>query len=233
MKQFHGTRYLSEQVIQNFLAGNVLRRLASVYIPRANESVQDLFQLLHMPSVFRDDIPPTVIGKGDLVFLNETQLRALSDCLGSANCNVAWGFCKSAIRGTLYCTKSYAKDFKRDNSVVLLKGGTICEISMIIKFHPQCTCRFQENGQCLLPRNSCDTEDLQIIFLGETIPVRSKMLYDEFADINLLNFIKMRNCRESQSNIAFRHSDINCKCVRIPDDNNEYFVAHNLQFERS
>ena len=168
-KQFHGTRYLSEQIIQNFLSGHVLRRMAGFYIPRSTEGVQHLFQQLHTAPLFRENILPVVIGKGDLAVLDVMKMDALASRFGTASCNIAWNFSKVTFHGKLYGTKAYSNEFKRDNSVVLLKCGTVCEISMIAKCIPHCKCT--ENNQCLLPRDNWNSDGLVIVFFGETVPL--------------------------------------------------------------
>ena len=155
-------------------------------------------------------------------------MLVLQELLGISSCNAALSFPRVVIKGKLFCTKCYATNYKRNNSVVLLKNGVICEIVNIAKVNRDCQCLLNVGSSCILNNNDV----LEIVLIGITVQIITRRLYDEFSEMNLLEFLKQRDTQTPSTTVAFIPADIWYKCVCISNEEHDYFIVNDLQFER-
>ena len=112
--------------------------------------------------------------------------------------------------------------------MVLLKSGITCEISNIAKVNRSCQWLSNVGSPCIVN----NSDDLEIVLVGTTVPILKRRLYDELSDMNLLEFLKQRDTRIPSTTATFGPADILYKCVCISNEEHDFFIVNDLQFEK-
>jgi hypothetical protein len=79
-----------------------------------------------------------------------------------------------------------------------------------------------------------DNVDLEgnVVIIGSTLPIKVSSLLHRLSGINLLEFMKQLDQDCPSQIIAFPPKDIQFKCVTISKNDETYFVAHDMRFEK-
>ena len=227
IRQFHGTRYVSEQIFTNFLAKPRLKRYAKKYMTKADDSVKGVFESFDC-KIDKESPRSELLGKSSSEALDVSYLTAINECFKennedvNCNCDSILSHDRVLINGTLFCTKEYCADKQRDNSIVQLGNEEAYTIVKILHVAHDISCDLD------------DTSKESVVFVGEKVdmtPIRPHI--DTHSKKDLTAFIKKINrTQRNKSYKAFQVSQIKHKGVYVGNDSQCFCIFHNVCVEK-
>ena len=220
--QFHGTRYVAEQIFSNFLSKAKLKRYSKTYIENADEDIKKIFESFnHVVPCAGDEIK--LLGKGRSE-LFDYQLQSALDGYFEENfgeictCDTLLLYERVSLKGKVYSTDNYCANLQRDDSIVQLHSTVVCLIKKIAQISHSSTCMINHS----------------VLFIGEkleALPVRSHL--DTHSGLDLTHFIKkIDRVRRIPTFVVFSPLEIKNKCVRIGNDCGNYILSYDVNVER-
>jgi hypothetical protein len=210
-----------------------MRELAGNHILCSeDERIVDLYEKLDPQRLsFSTELGVRTLGSGRFQRLDQAHAHIISEKvdleMSCANCKY---FERIFVEGKVYSTENYCLPFKRNNSIVKLKSpSVVCMIKHIIQFSDECYCS-ETNTECNFHNRGAAKK---IALIGEKISLsQSSQVKDDHSGINLTKFIGKVSCKsvENQS-IAFFPSDIECKCIMIPHNGEQFCLKYDLMIE--
>lgn len=248
-KLFHGSKHVTKQIFENFLAIGRLRDFSQHYIPDScDPKVRELYEHLDGKIKRRRNLAPETLGTGSHHIIQDIHLLSLGLKIGfdlPRSCFDFTSFTRCVHEGKIYSTGIYCANLKRDNSIVKLKSGEIVRIKMIIQCFKNCVCQVQDepHAACVVPRNIIfGTANINGVFLVG-VKLRLKSLppcIDKFSkNIDLVGFLKQLDENNGYNGmhrrpVVFAPSDIAYKCLIIPDHSGHRFcIVNDTVFEGS
>jgi hypothetical protein len=227
IRQFHGTRYVSEQIFTNFLAKPRLKRYAKKYMTHADDSVKRVFESFDF-KIERGSSELELLGKGSSEALDVSYLAAINKFFEENNANVncrcesIFSYERLLTRGKMYCTKQYCVDMQRNNSVVQIINGESYVVRKIIEF---------------IHNNSCGLDDMLkncVLFVGEKVEMTTIRSYnDDHSKLNLTAFInKVEKSGRHVKYKAFPVSYVKHKGVYVGEGSNCFCIFYDICVEK-
>ena len=138
---YKGTKSVTKEIFSYFLARKSFRKFSKCHMENASESVKRFY--LKLDPAFSDEILApkcSPLGKIESNALDSDAKTALTDSLGPQICSIVQECKRFQLKHKLYSTFDYSNRFRRDNSVVFVKGGRYYRIFSIFNVCIQCSC---------------------------------------------------------------------------------------------
>jgi hypothetical protein len=246
---FHGSKHISQQIFNNFLAIGKLRGFAGQHVdPFSENKITALYNRLDK-SFLKDVIrhhdhkhPPKCLSQLQSNFLTHRQFVSVEVLIGFELCRDCFEvtlYSRLLYGGKLYGTGKYYVGLKRNNSIVQIKFGEIFRIDVILQIYRNC-CRNHNNlfPSCQLPKRQVFVKENTII-IGSRLKVESQppCVVPYANNHNLTSFFKKvvtpsnRRCPPQK---AFYPDDILYTCVTLQNEKKERFcIVNTVKFENS
>ncbi len=253
---FHGSRYISKQIFEHFLASGKLREFASRYVQSndVNDSVCNLYKRLGGKFPVEADCRSSIrisqlMGISEELGLSDECHKAITSTLGFAlpnGCFTFFFYPRLKYGKIVYDTNTYCDSLQRNNSIVQIINGKVIKINYIVDISRKCTTQNHELESdlqpitCRLPKSIVFAKGT-VIIVGKVIPLLPVPPCEEpFANnFNLTAFINQIDRSTSEDDewevIAFFPSDIKYKCLIIGNLNKteKYVMVNKIKFESS
>ena len=149
---FHGSKHISKQMFQNFVARQKIRVFSMKYIPNGSDLVNLLYNRLDSPIRSTSSNLPVEQLVGQEEKMEKVSVRILLaigifvTCELNQTCFKFSSYQKIKLDGRTYTTAMYCEMLKRNNSVVQLISGEMFRILNIITVQRECVCQGTEEG---------------------------------------------------------------------------------------
>ncbi len=240
---FHGSKHISVQMFQHFIARGKLRIFSRKYISDDAPIVSELYNRLDSPLRPYANLNGTqLFGRVEILNISERIFLAIQLEITSIINRTCYGFTsfqRLKFKGRTYSTARYCEGFKRNNSVVQLLTGPseIYTIFDIFEVSRECICQ-AENTACNVPMRQLFPNG-KIFFVGNKINLLSPsssgpIVRETFVDgKDIIGFMRQINPREKRLiTRAFTPDKIAHKAIVIQDDKkNDFCVINKIRFE--
>ena len=220
--QFHGTRYVSEQIFSNFLSKAKLKRYSTRYMENADEDISKLFKSFNF-AVQYEEHGVKLLGKGSPDVFDAHLQSALSEYFvekfgENCTCDTILCYERASYKGKVYCTERYCANLQRDNSIVQLNCNAVHVIKKIAQINHDSACMVDDS----------------VLFIGEKLEVSSiRSHLDTHSGLDLTQFIKkIDRVRRTPICGVFSHDDIKNKGFRIGNETGNFILFYDVNVER-
>jgi len=218
-KTYHGTQHVPKQVFKYFSAWNKLNSFASSLIG-SSDAVLCMYKKLSSSNRFVS----SAMCINDFVGLQKSFTTLITDWqsaivhnLLECNSDVTLkyqAYDRFLIRRKVLSTVSYSRQFRRNNSFVLLSNGCYADIN----------CCFVVNKCCC---NDVDCHCCKYVVLFVTCYLSSRVpsRYDKYAGIDLSKFMRKVEHGDCQM-IAVMQNDVIAKCITVSNTHDDFYALH-------
>ena len=235
-RYYHGSKAPEKQIFGYALMRNKLRDFSSTHIPFASEQVQDFYRKLDGSVLPRHDLPNSseALGAGVVAKLNQEEIRAVEDLIQhTITCYNVKTYSRTFYNGKIFSTTGYARNQRRDNSIVVLSDGRTVRITKIFELRSNCNCE-EKDGRCLVQSGSCVGRK-RVVLCGDILefqplPRMPHAHTDNYDLVSLLSWMP-GNPREPFQSIYFDPSDVQEKCVCVSIGQFMYRVVIDVRME--
>ena len=233
---YHGSKAIEKQIFGFHLMRNKLRSYASKYIPFASDAIRELYEKMDGPIVALTDLPNSseALGRGVIFQLDAHKQQELQHMIGrEVFFSRSFSYRRTFFNGKVYSTAAYCVDQRRDNSLVVIQNDRTVRIDSIVELVLECNCR--ESGErCAMETYRRRQRD--IVFFGtvlpfQRLPAMRHAATDNYNLSEILSFMPVNHHPAPEQSIAFRPSDIVCKCILTTKGAYMYRVLVDVRME--